>query len=162
MRIANWHSKEIFKSYEDLAMDNANNVMDEVLVSAKQRLAASVTEIPPIVRKGKFGSAKVSFTPKTGKNKGNLVEFNTDKRWTGRRTSSRDQLYDSLRRVNSPDKPNVRVYCGNFLAYWAFMVEKSGYTDRGGKFHAPLHFLQSPFHEKKQSILSRVAKGKGK
>jgi len=163
MRIENWHSKEIFKAYEDLAMHNANNVMDEVLVSAKQKLAASVTEIPPIVREGRFGSANVSFIPKTGRSKGKLVEFHTDKRWTGRRTSSKDQLYDSLRRVNKSDNSsNVRVYCGNFLAYWAFMVEKSGYTDRGGKFHPPLHFLQSPFHAMKQSMLGKIAKGTGK
>jgi len=158
-RIERWNSKEVFKALEDRAMDNANDVMDEVKTSAKQRLAGSVVQIPPIVRAGRFGSASVSFTPKTGKNKGKLVQFSTDKRWTGRRTSDRDQLYDSMRRVNKPGASNIRVYCGNFLAYWALMVEKTGYTDRGGKFHPPLHFLQAPFHAMKQSFVSKIAKG---
>lgn len=160
MRLENWHSKEIFKALEDRAMDNANDVMDEVKNSAKQKLAGNVVQIPPIVREGHFASANVSFTPKTGKGKGKLVQFSTDKRWTGRRTSSKDQLYDSLRRVNKPGASNVRVYCGNALAYWASMVEKTGYTDRGGKFHPPMHFLQGPFHAMKQSFVGKIAKGR--
>jgi len=159
MRIERWNSKEIFGALLEKAENGANNAMDDVIVAAKAKLAGSVVEIPPIVREGHFGSANVSFTPKTGKNKGNLVQFSTDKRWTGRRTSSRDQLYDSLRRVNRAGSGSVRGYCGNFLAYWAFMVEKSGYTDRGGKFHPPLHFLQAPFHAMKGSMVSKIAKG---
>ena len=162
MRLEKWHSKEIFKAYEDRAMDNANTVMDEVKVAAKQKLAASVIAIPPIVRQGRNTHAFVSFTPKTGKNKGQLVEFSTDKRWTGRRSiasTPQDQLYNSIRRVNVPNGSNVRVYCGNSLAYWASMVEKTGFTDRGGKFHQPLHFLQAPFHAMKQSFTSKIAKG---
>jgi len=159
LRISNWHSADIFGAFLEKAENGANNAMDEIIVAAKQNLAGAVVEIPPIVRAGGFESALVSFTPKTGKNKNKLVQFKTDKRWKGRRTSARDQLYDSLRRSNRPGSGSVRGYCGNFLAYWAFMVEKSGYTDRGGKFHAPLHFLQAPFQAAKKSIVSTIAKG---
>jgi len=157
MRIEGWRAGEVFKRVEETAMDNANSVMDEVVVEAKQRLIGDIKEIPPIVREGGFSSADVSFIPKTGKNKGTLVSFHTDKRWTGRRTP--DNLYDSIRRVNKEGSGTVRAYAGNFKVYWAFMVEKSGYTDRAGKFHGPLHFLQGPFHEKKSSILNRIKGG---
>lgn len=159
MRIEGWHSQEIFGALLEKAENGANNAMDGIIDQAKQRLAGAVVEIPPIVRAGSFGTARVSFTPKTGKNKGQLVDFTTDKRWSGRRTSARDQLYESLRRSNKPGSGSVRGYCGNFLAYWAFMVEKSGYTDRGGKFHPPLHFLQGSFHTAKNTIVSTIAKG---
>lgn len=159
MRIENWRANEIFQSLENKAESGANKVMDEVIVQAKQRLIGAVVEIPPIVRQGGFVHARVSFTPKKGRNKGELVQFSTDKRWTGRRTNNRDQLYESLRRVNKQGTRTIRGYAGNTLAYWAFMVEKSGYTDRGGKFHAPLHFLQNPFHAMKKDMISKIAKG---
>ncbi|MEN6615113.1 MAG: hypothetical protein ABFD12_01005, partial [Syntrophorhabdus sp.] len=66
MRVENWHSKEIFKAIESRAMDNANAVMDEVVVAAKGRCPVD----PVTFREGKFGSANVSFIPKTGRNKG--------------------------------------------------------------------------------------------
>ena len=161
MRVEQWHTKEIFKAFEDKAMDNANVVMDEVVIGAKQRLVGGVKQIPPIVRQGRNTSARVSFVPKTGANKGKLVEYNTDRRWTGRRSLSStpyDQLYNSIRRVNKEGSGSIRAYCGTEKAYWAFMVEKSGYTDRGGKFHPPLHFLQGSFHAVKGFIISKIAK----
>jgi len=159
MRVESWRGKEVFAGYIDQAEANANVVMDEVVVGAKAKLMGSITQRPPIVRQGGFSRATVEFTPKTGRNKGKPVLFNTDKRWTGRRTSEMDQLHGSIRRVNKPGSGSVRVYCGNALAYWAGMVEKTGYTDRGGTKHAPLHFLQGTFHAQKQSMLGKVAKG---
>ena len=159
MRITNWNAKEIFKGFIEKAEANANIVMDEVVVGAKQRLLGNIKQLPPIVRQGGFSSAKVSFVPKTGRDKGLRVQFSTDKRWTGRRTNSRDQLYESIRRVNKPGSGTVRGYVGNALAYWAFMVEKTGYHDRGGKFHPPMHFLQGSFQAAKGDMLNKIAKG---
>lgn len=161
MRIEGWKAGEVFNRIEERAMDNANAVMDDVVVEAKMKLAGNVVEIPPIVRKGGFSKAKVSFVPKTGKHKGELVQFDTTKRWVGRRSQkyAPDNLYDSIRRVNKEGSGSTRVYCGNYLAYWAFMVEKSGYKDRSGKFHPPLHFLQSSFHAKKTTMLNRIKGG---
>ena len=158
MRVERWNAKAIMGGFLEKAEANANVVMDEIVVGAKQRLLGGITQIPPIVRQGGFSSAKVSFIPKTGKGKGELVRFSTDKRWTGRRTSDVDQLYKSIRRVNKPGSGSVRGYVGNAKAYWAFMVEKTGYHDRGGKFHAALHFLQGSFQTMKSSIVSKIAK----
>lgn len=159
MRIAAWNAKEIFGGMLEKAVENANGVMDDVVVGARQRLLGGITQIPPIVRKGGWSSARVSFVPKTGKHKGELVHFETKNRWTGRRMDNIDQLYGSIRRVNKVGSGSVRVYCGNMKAYWAFMVEKSGYHDRGGKFHPPLHFLQGGFEAIKGEIVDRIAKG---
>ena len=134
MRIANWRSKEAFEFISDRAMANANNVMDDVVARAK---APGACPVDPTVRAGKFGTAFVSFTPKRGKNKDKWVRFGTDKRWMGR---SPGNLRDTIRRVNRKGKGTIRVYAGNFKIYWAFMVEKSGYTDRGGEVHNPKPF----------------------
>ena len=156
MRIANWRSKEAFAFISDRAMANANNIMDDVVVKAKAACPDDPTE-----REGKFGKAFVSFTPKKGKNRGNLVEFSTDKRWTGR---YQGQLRNTIRRVNSPGKGTVRVYAGNFKVYYAFMVEKSGYhakTKGGGrnKFKPPIPFLRNSFKAAKPTILNRLKNG---
>jgi hypothetical protein len=156
MRIEGWKAGEVFKGFIDKAESNAVGVMDEVCVKAKQKLATSV-QYPPIVREGDFGKADVYFIPKTGRNKGKVVSFHTDKRWTGRRTP--DNLFDSIRVVTKPGSGSVRVYAGNFKVYWSFMIEKSGYTDRSGKKHPPIHFLQHPFHSMKNSIVKRIAGG---
>ena len=156
MRIENWNSKEIFGAYLEKAENGANNVIDEVIGKAKQICRGSFQHDPPIFREGKFSKAHVSFTPKTGKNKGQLVQFDTEKRWTGRFPG---QLQNTIRRVNKPGSSSVRAYAGNFKVYYALMVEKTGYTDKNGKFHRPIHFLQAPFHAIKRSIVSKIAKG---
>jgi hypothetical protein len=156
MRIESWHSKEIFKAYEDKAMDNANDVMDGVVESSKQKCRVDFEHDPPIFRAGKFSSAHVEFTPKTGAGKGELVSFDTKSRWMGRYPG---QLQNTIRRVNRDGTGSVRAYAGNFKVYYALMVEKTGYTDRGGKFHPPLHFLQAPFHAMKGSMVGKIAKG---
>jgi len=151
MRVENWHSKEIFKAIEDRAVDNANAVMDDVAAEAKAKCPVD----PVTFREGKFSKAHVSFTPKTGRNKGNLVSFDTEYRWMGRAPGN---LRDTIRRVNKPGSGNIRVYAGNFKIYWAFMIEK-GYHDRGGRYHAGVHFLQAPFHRVKMSVINRIKNG---
>lgn len=151
MRIANWRSKEAFAFISDRAMANANNIMDDVVAGAK-----AACPVDPTVREGKFGRAFVSFTPKKGKNKGRLVEFGTDKRWTGR---SPGNLKNTIRRANKKGEGTVRVYAGNFKIYWASMVEKSGYTDRGGEFHRAKPFLRNSFKAVKPTILNRLQNG---
>lgn len=157
MRVEGWKSKEVFQGFINQAEQNANVAMDEV-VQASKNFLRSVTIKPPIVRQGGFSKATVAFYPKTGRNKGKFVLFNTDKRWTGRRTNDRDNLEKSIRRVNRPGSGNVRVYAGNALAYWARYIEK-GYTDRKGVFHPGIHYLKAPFHAIKNTLVSKIAKG---
>lgn len=146
MRIEGWHSKEIFQGIMDQALTNANGVMDDVVMAAKQ-----ACPVGTITREGKWASGNVSFTPKTGKNKGELVQFTTNRRWMGRAPGD---LRSTIRRVNKPNSGNIRVYAGNFKIYWAFMVE------RGTAKMAARPFLRSAFHAKKQEILGRIKNGK--
>jgi hypothetical protein len=162
MRIESWRAKEVFQGIFEEAEQKVNTFMDSIATSSQMRLNADVTKKPPIIRQGKFASAKVNFVAKSGKNKDRLVSFTTNKRWTGRRSLSTkpyDQLHNSIRRVNKEGSGTVRVYVGSYLAYWAFMVEKTGYHDRGGKFHPPMHFLQNTFDSQKANLISTLAKG---
>jgi hypothetical protein len=153
MRIANWHGGEIFKGFLDKAEDNANKVMDEIVVGAKANLKM---KNPQVYRDRGFGKAVVAFSvTKRGKTKS--VEFYTDKRWMGR--GDPNTLGGSIRRVTRPGGKGPRVYCGNYKVYWAYMVEKSGYTDRGGTFHPPLHFLSKTFNSARKDMVSKIAKG---
>ena len=152
MRIENWHSKDIFQGFIDKAEQGANAVMDEVVAASKAKLAGLVS-YPPIVREGKFSSADVSFTPKTGKDKNQLVQFHTNKRWMGRHKTKVDTLVETIRRVNKTGSGNVRVYAGNFKAYWAFMIEKGSVNNKA------YHFLQEPFHSMKSQMVKKIASG---
>jgi len=157
MRIERWNSKDVFKGLIDKAEEGANVVMDDIVrITRAKYNPPLVKHDPPILRKGRFGSARVTFIPKTGKDKGKIVDFYTDKRWTGRWPG---QLKSTVRRRNRPGSGNVRGYLGNFKVYYASMVEKTGYTDRSGKFHQPLHILQSTFHSKKVTMLKTIASG---
>ncbi len=142
-------------------MDNADIAADDIVIAAKQRLLSGINpKNPPytVIRKGRFSSATVSFVPKRGRNKGVLVTFNTDKRWTGRHYTPIDTLLDTIRRVNKAGSNSVRVYAGNLKAYWAFMVDK-GYTDKGGKFHKGLYYLSGTFNAMKNYILAKLQNG---
>ncbi len=146
MRVANWKGKELLGEIKQKVIDCADSIMTGVVVASRADLMNKIETWPRVVRKGKFAQAHVQFTPKTGPKAGRrLVSFDTDKRWTGRWDAQYDSLYRSIRKVDKPGSGNKRVYAGNLQAYWASMVEKTGYTDRGGKHHAPLHFLQEPF-----------------
>jgi HK97 gp10 family phage protein len=146
MRIEGWHAKEIFSQIAEEAIKAANGVMDDVVVSAKAKCP-----IGSITREGKFASANISFTPKTGANKGKLVSFSTDKRWMGRNPGD---LRNSIRRVNRRARPgNIRVMAGNFKTYWAFMVEYGTAKSR------PQPFLRPAFQGIKNSVISRIEAG---
>lgn len=156
MRIANWHTKEIFKRIEDSAYDNANAVMDTVVEAAKNRCP------PPgktnIYRPPGWSSAHVEFIPKTGKDKGKLVSFNTDKRWIGRDPGD---LKRTIRRVNKQESMGgtVRVYAGNFKIYWARYVEMgTASTGWGGPAHAQ-PYLRPAFKGVKSGIVSKIKNG---
>jgi len=158
MKVANWRSKEIFKALGDRAYDNANNVMDDVVAAAK-RLCPS-PGATNITRPPGFSKAFVSFTPKTGRNKGKLIQFHTEKRWIGR---SPGALGDTIRRVNKRGQASssIRVYAGNFKIYWAFMVEKgTASTGWGGPARAQ-PFLRPAFNSVKKDVLKKVASGGG-
>jgi len=159
MRLEGIRINEVIEEIFGQAFENANDFMDDVAKLAKARLESKIIQRPPIVRKGSFGSAHVSFTPKTGKNKGSLVEFDTDKRWTGRHNDMMDTLKRTIRRVDKPKSWSVRVYAGNLKTYWAFMIEK-GYHDRSGKYHPGYHYLQEPFHSMKKQIVNKIKHGR--
>ena len=148
MRIEKWRAKEIFSQIAEEALKAGNAIMDDVVVAAKARCP-----IGPITREGKFASASISFVPKTGPNKGKLVQFTTDKRWMGRYPG---QLRDTIRRVIKPSRPgNIRVYAGNAKVYYAFMVEYGTSRTRRKSF------LRPAFREVKNTVIQRIEKGIG-
>lgn len=152
MRVENWKADQVFSDITNQAIENANNFMDSIVLEAKR-----LCPVDPItVREGKFSSAVISFTPRTGKNKGKPVSFGTQKRWMGREPGN---LRDTIRRVNKPGSGTIRVYAGNFKIYWAFMVER-GYRDRSGKQHAAQPFLRPVFHQAKGKAIQAIKGGK--
>ena len=149
MRVESWRAKEVFDRLSQQAMDNANAAMDEVVEAARQKCPVGT-----VTRDGKWVYQGVSFTPRTGKNRGRSVQFQ-GKRWTGRRPG---MLRDTIRRVNKHGSGSIRVYAGSYKIYWAFMIER-GFHDKGGRFHSGVHFLQKPFHEKKKGFLTKIKNG---
>ena len=156
MRVENWHTKDIFKTIEGRAVGNANSLMDEVVLKAK------VLCPPPgktnISRPPGWSKANVSFTPKTGKNKGKLVSFTTTKRWVGREPGN---LRDTIRRVNKTDsmRETIRAYAGNFKIYWALYIEKGTLSTGWGGPSPAYHFLKPPFHATKSTVVNRIKNG---
>jgi hypothetical protein len=149
MRVERWRAKEEFDRLSQTAMDNANTAMDEVVAVARQRCP-----VGSVSRDGKWVFQGVSFTPGTGKNRGNLVQFQ-GRRWTGRQPGN---LRDTIRRVNKAGSGSIRVYAGSYKIYWAFMIHR-GYHDRSGKWHPGIPFLQAPFHQLKGGFLTKIKNG---
>jgi hypothetical protein len=156
MRIANWRADIVFGSIAEAAMDEQKDIMDGVAAVARQKcpLLGEHSKYPIPERPDGFSKAFVSFTPKTGRNKGKLVQFGTDKRWTGRR---KGDLRNTIRRVTTERRPgNVRVYAGNFKIYYAFMVEKgTASTGWGGPAKAQ-PFLRPAFNGVRGTTTSRI------
>lgn len=153
MRLENWHTKDIFENIEGRAIANANALMDDVVAAAK--LLCPPPGKTNIYRPPGWSNAHIEFTPKTGRGKGKLVSFDTDKRWTGR---SPGNLKDTIRRVEKRDgvAGNIRVYAGNFKIYWARYVEK-GTASTGWGGPAPAKpFLRKPFHAIKSSVVNKI------
>lgn len=149
MRIGNWKAQGIFEQIVSLAQEQSNYIMDKVVIVAKQK--CPILKDLSQERPDGWAHAEVSFTPKTGHNKGTLVKFSTDKRWTGRRQGD---LQQTIRRVNNAYNPgNVRVYAGNFKIYYAYMVEK-------GTIKTPAQpFLRPAFNQIKQTAIADIQRG---
>jgi len=155
MRLANWRAKEVLDAISEAALDSAGSIMDDVVVNAK--MACPVLVDLSQERPDGWSSANVSFTPKSGKNKGKPVKFSTTRRWTGRKQGD---LQRTIRKVEREDRVgNLRVYAGNFKIYYAHMIEKSGYTDRSGRFHPPIPFLRTSFNGQKVKVRDRITSG---
>jgi len=155
MRLANWRAKEVLDAISEAALDSASGIMNDVMVNAK--IACPVLKNLDQERPPGWSSATVSFTPKTGRNKGKPVKFSTTRRWTGRKQGD---LQRTIREVTRGDRiGNFRVYAGNYKIYYAHMIEKSGYTDRGGTFHPPRPFLRNSFNGQKSKVLDRIKSG---
>jgi hypothetical protein len=150
-KIMNWKAPEVFNEINDICFENANKFMDLVKMEAQRRCPVD----PDTFREGKFANAAVSFTPRTGKNKGKLVQFKTSRRWLGR---SPGNLRDTIRRVNKVASGNIRVYAGNYKIYWAFMVER-GFHDRKGRYHPGRYFLRNSFASGRVEVLRAIKYG---
>lgn len=147
MRVASWRGPEVFQNIYDHALDNANAFMDDVVAAAKTACPVGDKTIP-----GGWSSAQVQFTPKTGRNKGKLVSFGTQKRWKGRYPG---QLRDTIRRVNARHRPgNIRVYAGSHKVYYAHFVE------RGTVKMAKKPFLRPAFNQLRGNAVSAIKHGK--
>lgn len=149
MRVASWRGHEVFDDTYNKAVDNANEFMDTVVEDAKRRCP------PPgktnIFRPPGWAKAAVSFTPKTGRNKGQLVTFRTDKRWTGREPGN---LKSTIRRVTKGG--SIRAYAGNFKYYWAFMVERGTSSTGWGGPAAAQPFLRPAFRAGKTRAIAAI------
>lgn len=146
MRIENWRGKEVFDEIAEIALQNANDLMDDVVQNAKARCPVGT-----VTREGRWSSANVSFIPQTGKNKGSRVSFRTDKRWEGRNPGD---LRNTIRRVTKNRTGNIRVYAGNFKIYWSYMVE------RGTAKMSARPFLRPAFHTAKTIAARYIKNGK--
>jgi hypothetical protein len=142
-RVANWRAKEVFNEVAQVALAEANAVMDDLAEEAKARCPVS-----PIVRQGKWATNQtVNINPKSGKNKGKSITFQA-RRWLGREPGD---LRKTIRKVTKRDRPgNIRVYAGNTKIFWAFMVER-------GTIKTPAQpFLRPALHSAQQRALSRI------
>ena len=147
MRVEGWKGKKVFDDICEIALKNANDLMDDVVANAKARCPVGT-----ITREGKWASGNVSFTPKTGRNRGRLVEFHTERRWMGREP---EDLRNTIRRVeHRKRRGNIRVYAGTFKIYWAHMVEF------GTSRMAAKPFLRPPFHAAKTMAAQYIKNGK--
>ena len=155
MRLANWRAKEVLDAISEAALNSADGIMGNVVVNAK--IACPVLVDLSQERPDGWRSANISFTPKTGRNKGKPVKFFTMRQWTGRKQGD---LQKTIRKVTKEDRVgNYRVYAGNFKIYYAHMIEKSGYTDRAGRFHPPIPFLRNSFNGQKSKVIDRIKSG---
>lgn len=147
MRVASWRGPEVFQKYRDIALRNGDLVMDGVVTAAKARCPVD----PTLYRSGGFVTRNVKFTPKSGRNKGELVEFRA-KTWKGRFPG---QLKNTIRRTNRYGSGTIRVYAGNYKVYYARFVE------RGTRFAKPKPYLKPAFNAIKSTLLSKLSRGGG-
>ena len=146
MRIANWNAAGVMAQIGQLAEENANSVMDDVVEKAR-----AACPIGTITREGKWsGQRAVSFTPRTGKNKGKRISFIAQRVWLGRQPGD---LRSTIRRVNKAGSGSIRVIAGQYKIFWAHLVER-------GSVHWPAHpFLRPAFQAIKGDVLRRIKNG---
>lgn len=146
MRVSGWKDREVFSQIREVAIEQAEAIMDDLVMEARTR-----TPVSPIVREGKWSHNKVvSFSIKKGRNKGQAVSF-TAKRWLGRQPGD---LRKTIRKVTRHDRRgNIRVYAGNTKIYWAFMVE------RGTSKTKAVRYLKKAFDHIQATAKERLEKG---
>ena len=153
MRVANWKAPEVFERVKSRATGNALEFMDDVVDLAKAKCPTG-----HISRPDGWASADITFTPKTGRNKGQTVRFHTDRRWTGRRRGS---LRNTIRRVgkHTVTRSNIRVYAGNFKIYWALMVEYGTASTGWGGPARKQSFLRPAWNARKKNAVTAIKNG---
>ena len=144
-RVANWRAKELFSQVREVALEEANAVMDGLVEDAKR-----LCPVSPIEREGRWSyDQNISFTPKRGKNRGQRVSFRA-KRWMGRQPGD---LRSTIRKVTKHDRVgNIRVYAGNAKIYWASMVE------HGTRGRPGVHYLKRATEQAKAHTVQRITK----
>ncbi len=151
MRVSNWRAKEVFEGFKEKAFSNAEGVMDEVVVDARARCPVGKFSYKKYLSgmRGEHKYREISFTPKSGRNKGQTVRFSA-KVMKGRQPGT---LKNTIRRVSRRSNSTIRVIAGNSEVIYARFVEK------GTSKMAARPFLRPAFNQKKKSIVKRVAKG---
>ena len=153
MRVANWKAPEVFGAVKNQVTGNALEFIDSVVVAAKAKCPTG-----DISRPDGWATADIEFTPKTGRKKGTVVKFHTDRRWTGRRPGS---LKSTIRRVgkHTVTRSNIRIYAGNFKIYWAFMVEYGTASTGWGGPAVKQPFLRPAWNARKKNAVSSIKNG---
>lgn len=158
MKVMNVRVNEVAEEIFGQCIENGNALMDDVVIAAKRKCPVRTMHNGVPVALGEeyvsegWETRLVSFIPKTGPNKGQRVEFTTDKAWKGRVAGS---LRNTIRRVNSPRKRgSIRVYAGNFKIYYALFVEKGTVKMQAQPF------LQPTFHAMKPYVLNELKNGR--
>ena len=145
MRVTGVRVKEIGDEIYGQCIENGNSLMDGVRDHARR-----IAPKGKVTRAEGYTKRHVSFTPKSGRKSGLLVEFEANT-WTGRVPGS---LRASIRRVNSFRKPgSIRVYAGHYKVFYAFMVE------RGTVKTNPQPFMRPAFNAAKSNALTVLKNG---
>jgi HK97 gp10 family phage protein len=151
MRVSNWRPQEVIDSINTIVMENAQIAMEEVAEGARKKYDSYLHPYSGKHQGGdRFVTRHVKFTPKTGRNKGQLVEFDANT-WLGRKPG---QLRSTIRMVYKYGSGTVRVYAGNYKVFYARFVE------RGTKHAQAKPYLRPAFQEKKAGMLAKL-KGEG-
>lgn len=130
-----FEGNEVYIQIEAAAISEANRIADEIMASAKAK--CPVGSITRDERKKFYWTQGKKWLPASG-----------GAPWTEREPGT---LRDSIRKVKLSDVPgNVRVYAGNFYAYYARFVEYGTAKMRARPF------LRPAFQSKEGQALGRI------
>ena len=108
MRVENWNPNVMDQAFEDVAIDRLVEAAEVVAKSARSKCPVG-TVSRPIYKRGPYAGQP----------------------WTARDAGALKKTIRVVRKLTKSGKPlarkrNVRVYAGNFLVYYASIVEHAG------------------------------------